>query len=291
MAFMNRDADARDGAEWEGAPERAGDTSREALRRWLRSAFEPEVVRRRTHRCAIAACGLFACVVALAILRPGLYEVGPWIVKLRSVRNPLLLLGGAVLVTLTSARRKRSTAVRPLAALQLVEAWSRWTLGERAFALALAAKLAVTAVNLAGIPGRYLDFHASVGARFEEPLDAVFSRPSRYAQFERFFELCRRELPDDARVLYHGRSEGQILAYVISPRPVFMHPAERYVAWVGHQSLDLGWTLPDDELFPGGLPPPAEGPDLESFVAAHRITHEVWFVESDLAACRIEAIR
>jgi hypothetical protein len=263
--------------------------NREAFRGWLRALFEPEAVRRRTHRGAAVACGIFASVVALALLRPGRYAIGPVVIKLTSLRNPLLELGAAVLVTLATA--KRPVSVRLEATHRLLGVWSDWTIGGRVFAVALAAKLAMTAVNLAALPSQYLEFHGGVRTRFEEPLDAVFRRPDRRTQFERFFELCRRELPEDARVLYRGRSEGQLLAYVLYPRPVFMHPADRYAAWVGHQVLDLGRALPDDKLFPGGLPLPLDAPDLEAFIVAHRITHEVRFVESDLSAWRIRAIR
>jgi len=256
---------------------------------WLRSHLEPEVVRRRTHRGAVVACGFFAFVVSLVLLRPGLYTVGPVVIGLESLRNPLLELGAAVLVTLVT--RKRSFHIPLEAPLRLRALWSGWTTGDRVFAIVLTAKLLITSLNLLRLPGQYFPFLRESATGIDEPLEKVFANGNRYAQFERFFERCRQELPDDARVLYSGRSEGQLLAYILYPRPVFMHPTDRYVAWIGHQVLDLGRPLPDDELFPGSLPPPLEVPSVESFVAAHRITHEVRFVESDLPACRIRAIR
>jgi hypothetical protein len=267
--------------------------NREETRSWRRRQFEPEVVRRRLHRGALVACGLFAVVVSLALLRPGLYTVGPLVIGLDSLRNPLLELGAAVLVAL--ATRKRSFhpslgfLLEPPARLRRL--WLGWTPGGRVFAIVLIAKLLITSLNLLRLPGQYFPFARETRTGSDESLEEVFAHGNRYAQFERFFERCRRELPDDARVLYSGRSEGQLLAYILYPRPVFMHPTDRYVAWIGHQVLDLGRPLPDDELFPGSLPPPLEVPSLESFVAARQITHEVRFVESDLAECRIGAIR
>lgn len=264
--------------------------TREAFRGWLRSQFDPEVIRRRTHLGAVVACGLFAVVASLAFLRPGLYTVGPVVIGLQSRTNPLLGLGMAVLVTLATA--KRLFHVRLMAPRRrLLGLWSGWTTGGRIFAIVLAGKLFMTTLNLIRLPGQYFPFHRGSGTGTDEPLEKVFARQDRNAQFERFFERCRQELPADARVLYLGRGEGQLLAYILYPRPVFMHPTDRYVAWIGHQVLDLGRPLPNDELFPGSLPPPLEVPSLEAFVGSHRITHEVRFVESDLAACRIRAIR
>lgn len=250
---------------------------------------DPESLRRRTHLCGVVACVFFALVVALALLRPGRYAVGPVVIRLNSLSNPLAELGAALLVTLATA--KRTGRFRLKASRRLLGLWSGWTTGGRIFAVALAAKLAMTAVNVARLPGQYLTFHQEARSRLDAPLETAFARGNRYAQFERFFESCRQQLPDDARVIYFGRGEGQLLAYILYPRPVFMHPTDRYVAWVGHQVLDLGRELPNDELFPGGLPLPLDAPSLEEFVSAHRITHEVRFVESDLPACRIRAIR
>lgn len=267
--------------------------SREELRTWLRSQLEPEVVRRRAHRGALVACVLFAVVVSLALLRPGIYTAGPLVIGLESLRNPLLELGAAVLVALATRRRSfhLSFGFRLEPPLRLRRLWFGWTPGGRVFAIVLTAKLLITSLNLLRLPGQYLPSLRDLGNGVDDPLEEVFARGNRYEQFERFFEQCRQELPDDARVLYSGRSEGQLLAYILYPRPVFMHPTDRYVAWIGHQVLDLGRPLPDDELFPGSLPPPLVVPSLESFVAARRITHEVRFVESDLAECRIGTIR
>ncbi len=259
------------------------------LRRWLRSQFEPEVVRRRTHRGAIVAIGLFLVVVAVVLVRPGIYVVGPLVIGLDSLRNPLLELGAAILVTL--ATRKRTFQRRFEVPHRFRAYWSGWTTGGRIFAVVLTAKTLMTGVNLVRLPSLCYPFDRSARTGIEEPIEDVFASEDRYAQFERFFEKCRQELPADARVLYIGRSEGQLLAYILYPRPVFMHPTDRYVAWIGHQVLDLGVPLPDDELFPGSLPPPLEAPSLADFIEVHRITHEVRFVESDLPACRIRAIR
>lgn len=227
--------------------------------------------------------------MALALLRPGHYALGPVVVSLTSLRNPLLELGAAVLVALATARR--ALHVRVELPRRLLASWSGLTLGGRAFAVVLAAKAALTGVDLVRLPGQYFPRLWETRPEIVPSIDAVFAHGNRYAQFERFFERCRRELPEDARVLYFGRGEGQLLAYVLYPRPVFMHPADGYVAWIGHQVLDLGRALPDDDLFPGSVPPPLEAPSLQAFIDSRRITHEVRFVESDLAACRIRAIR
>lgn len=262
---------------------------REELRAWQRRQLEPEVVRRRTHRGALVACGLFAVAASATLLCPGRYTVGPVIVSLRSMTNPLFGLAVSVFVTLATARRPdvRLEASRR----RLLHVWSGWTTGGRLFAIVLAGKLCMTGLDLVRLPGQYFPSLRDSATGTDEPLEKVFAREGRNAQFERFFEHCRRELPADARVLYVGRTEGQLLAYILYPRPVFMHPTDRYVAWIGNQVLDLGRPLPYDELFPGGLPPPLEVESLDSFIESRRITHEVRFVESDLASCSIRAIR
>ncbi|MBK8597986.1 MAG: hypothetical protein IPP07_28020 [Holophagales bacterium] len=264
--------------------------SRKALRAWLRGQFEPEVVRRRTHRGALVSCGLFAVAATVTLLWPGRYTVGPVVVSVRSLTNPLFGFAVSVLVALATTRRPVHARLEA-SRRQLLAHWSGWTTGGRLFAIVLAGKLCMTGLDLVRLPAQLFPVLGGPRTGTDEPLEKVFAREGRNAQFERFFERCRRELPADARVLYMGRTEGQLLSYILYPRPVFMHPTDRYVAWIGNQVLDLGRPLPYDDLFPGGLPPPLEVPSLEAFVASRRITHEVRFVESDLAACRIRDIR
>lgn len=264
--------------------------SPKALRAWIRGQFEPEVVRRRTHRGALVSCGLFAVAVSVTLLWPGRYTVGPVVISVRSMTNPLFGFAASVLVTLATARNPVHARLEAWRR-RLLAHWTGWTTGGRLFAMVLAGKLCMTGIDLVRLPAQLFPVLLGSGPGIDEPLEKVFSREGRNAQFERFFERCRRELPADARVLYVGRTEGQLLSYILYPRPVFMHPTDRYVAWIGNQVLDLGRPLPYDELFPGSLPPPLETPSLESFVASRRITHEVRFVESDLASCRIRALR
>jgi hypothetical protein len=263
---------------------------REELRAWLRSQFEPEVVRRRTHRGALVSCGLFAVAASVTLLWPGRYTVGPVVLSVRSMTNPLFGLAVSVLVTLATTRRPLHTRLEA-SRRRLLAHWTGWTTGGRAFAIVLAGKLCMTGLDLVRLPAQYFPSFRGSENGINEPIEKVFAREGRNAQFEWFFERCRRELPADARVLYVGRTEGQLLSYILYPRPVFMHPTDRYVAWIGNQVLDLGRPLPDDELFPGALPPPLEVESIESFIESRRITHEVRFVESDLASCRIRALR
>lgn len=256
-------------------------------RGWLRKQFEPEVVRRRTHRTAIVACAIFAFLVAVALFRPGSYSVGPVVIGLSSPGNPLLELGAAILVTVASARRSPQLLNEVSRAAVLT--WSGWTTGGRIFALALALKIGMTIVGLGRITDERVSLRRQVRMPFEKTLESVFVRGDRYTRFAVFFERARRQLPADARVVYVGHAECQILAYVVYPRPVFMHPNDRYAAWIEHQTRDYG-HLPDDELFRKSYPPPGTTPSFETFVNDHRITHEVKFVESNLARCRIEAI-
>ncbi len=70
----------------------------EEWREWLGRQFEPDVVRRRTHRGAIVATVIFTFAVAVVLFRPGRYTAGPLVVGLSSLRNPLLEMGAAILV-------------------------------------------------------------------------------------------------------------------------------------------------------------------------------------------------
>jgi hypothetical protein len=167
--------------------------------------------------------------------------------------------------------------------------WSAWSIGGRIFAVVLALQLVAAIVGLARVADQYYELHRIVRVRWLEPLHAAFSVRDRHRQFGRLFEQCRRDLPADARVLYVGRGEGHLLAYVLYPRPVFMHPSERYAAWVGHQLHDMDVT-PEDALFPASFPPPEEALALEAFIESRRLTHRVEFAESDLSRSRWEAI-
>lgn len=258
-------------------------------RRWLRRQFEPPVVRRRTHFCALIASVAFAFVILVVVVRPGFYAVGPLVIGLDSLRNPFIELVVAVTVAVLTARRPSRLNVRfPRAVLAV---WRAWPVGGRVFAVVLALKLAMTIVALGSVADDYFAFHRHLHRRFDEPLEKAFARNNRYRQFELFFERCRLELPADARVLYVGRGEGHLLSYVLYPRPVFMHPDDRYLAWVGSQALDLGWPIPEDELFPASFPPPGGAPALDVFVGSRDLNYRVTFVQSDLPASRIEAIR
>lgn len=245
------------------------------------------MVRRRTHRAAIIASAVFATLVAVVLFRPGLYSVGPIIIGLSSLRNLLLELGAAIFVAAASAKSSRGLLHEVSRAAAVI--WSGWTTGGRIFAVILAAKLAVTIVGLGRIADSYVSFHRQIRTMSNEPLQSAFARDDRYSQFAVFFDRVRRQLPPHARVLYVGHAEGELLAYMICPRPLFMQPNDRYIAWIEHQTRDDG-DMPDDELFPKNYPPPRSVPNFETFIATHRITHQVTFVESDLARCGVEAI-
>lgn len=257
--------------------------------RWVRRQFEPEVVRRRTHFCALVAAGVFAFLILVVLVEPGWYVVGPLVVGLDSLRNPLIELTIAVVVAAATSRRSLRFRVSILRVARAV--WLSWPVGGRVFAVVLALKIVMTIVVVARVADSYLAFHRYVLTRFDESLDEAFATDKRYRQFELFFEQSRRELPDDARVLYVGRGEGHLLSYVLYPRPVFMHPDDRHRAWVGSQALDSGWPLPDDALSPKSFPAPTDSPDVDAFIESRRLTHTVRFEQSDLPACRIEAIR
>ena len=246
-------------------------------------------MRRRVHACASVAALAFLAVLFVALLSPGRYSLGPLVVRLDSIRNPLLELLAAVAVAIASSpRRPESRRLAPLRALRA--RWASWGTGGRIFACALAVKLLVTGVGLARVVDDYVSLHRRELRRFEEPIESVFRKKNRYQQFAYVFERARVELPADARVLYRGRGEGQLLSYVLYPRPVFMHPDDRYSGWIAHQTLDLGEPLPADPLFPSRLGEPEAGPPMEQFIREHALTHAVRFVESDLGRSTIEAI-
>jgi hypothetical protein len=254
---------------------------------WWKEQFRPATVRRRVHRGAAVACLIFSAVLAVAIFFPGRWRIFGILVKLDTIRNPLLEVLASALVFVAT---REGSFDRTKAALRLASrVWSGWDARDRVFALVLAAQIGAGAVHVAKSPDERLALDRWMrrvsGSSFEDAARGT----DWYLQREACFEECRRVLPGSARVLYHGGMEVQLLSYALYPRPVFMPPDEWYAAWISHQRIDR--SLPEDPLFPSGMPGPPAIVPRETFLRGHRITHEVTFLGGDAAQCRIEAVR
>jgi hypothetical protein len=116
-------------------------------------------------------------------------------------------------------------------------------------------------------------------------------RGSDSVPIEGFAALCCKQIPRNARILYHGTQEGWLFAYEVYPRRVFMLPCD----W---QELGGSWhkkrwmfLTPDPLEKYWERPTVTTAAGREEFVRKHGITHEVFYDASRPESCRWEVIR
>lgn len=227
---------------------------------------------------------IFSAVLLVAIVFPGQYYLGPLLISLRSTRNPLWEV---VVCTLLwhglsdeAYPRYRHIVLSTIGLVRRISWYHR-------------VLLALAVVQIALLAATWLHYPAHViSVQRLETLEATqptnqYDEEHERENFDYFAAQCRRELPSDARILYHGHIEGMVFAYEVFPRRVFMLPGEYCdIARSWHKQRWLE-GMPDDPLEPvwhQGLP--TERPDRETFIREHGLTHEVWFDENEPVACR-----
>ena len=109
---------------------------------------------------------------------------------------------------------------------------------------------------------------------------------------DEFAARCCRELPPDARILFHGSHVGSAFAYVVYPRKVFRLPSEAFQVAASIESRPCVKGYPKDPVeayWHRELPLRLE--DREEFIRAHGITHEVFYEADRSAESRWEKVR
>jgi hypothetical protein len=113
------------------------------------------------------------------------------------------------------------------------------------------------------------------------------------SDFDTLCHQCTKQIPANARILYHGPNLGLILAYELYPRPVFMLPQEQkdmfHYCW-RREKWCAGLTAdPLDHFWKWD--PPLTAVSENQFVADHQITCVVTFDEENVANNSIRILR
>src|SRR5262249_12605905 len=102
-----------------------------------------------------------------------------------------------------------------------------------------------------------------------------------------FCKQCDKEIPADARILFHGPNYGLILAYELYPRRVFMLPQEqkhmfhfcwqeeKWCAGIAADPLDRYWKWD----------PPLAPVSEDQFIKEHQITCVVTYDDWKVKNC------
>jgi hypothetical protein len=267
-------------------------------------SFSP-TIRRLINRFGFVMLLVGAVLTIVATIYPDRWHLGPVLIKLRSVRNPAALAVLGYLLWRTTYDGFGAWVKRRIAPVEVqsgrlgdwlrrvaerfVALWRVWGWRDRLMFVAVAAQ-AFFAMRFWEDYPAYLEFERQViGNSYRTPTYEFNGR--KLPVLECFGRRLATELPEDARILFHGQTAGLRLAYEVYPRPVFMLSQEMRVmaaSWhVQPQLADLPgdakpdyWNrrLPDDSV------------DERQFIAEHRITHVVTFDEYDIAKCRVERV-
>jgi hypothetical protein len=235
------------------------------------------------------ALGVLCIVLAfVAYNYPIRCYVGPLRISLRSMRNPITAAAVCALVWYLTSHRNfaRILAGRDAS----LSAWRSCSYGLRAVLLVLVANVALGAYTLVQYPYSLLYVHMWYAIGRESP--AWVDHQVWHSYIQHFAERCQRELPPDARILYHGHIESMEFAYEVYPRRVFMLPCDLYaIAGSWHKQQWLA-GMPNDPLeaywhrdFP------SQTTDRETFIREHGITHEAFFDPDSWFECRFVAIQ
>jgi hypothetical protein len=248
-----------------------------------------------------AACAL------CALLSPGIWSIGPIVVSVRSVKNPISGFVICWMLSFVAAEDSPETVARWV--LPLKSLWAEWTLARRVVGLLLLGHIVVSALGVIGFPITMYDRVQceSEQHRGYEPSPFVTSAvrdptvdlelsaaEDAYADAAVTTPWLRRAIPDeqdllrhahwatdrivqtmeplpaDARILYHGGYECMILAYELYPRRVFLLPDEQ-------AQICEDWMFGSEKessiRWPARFAIPTI--DLGQFLREHRITHDV----------------
>ncbi|HKD38533.1 MAG TPA: hypothetical protein VKB78_17090, partial [Pirellulales bacterium] len=244
-------------------------------------------VRRLANRAGFFVMLSGAVLVLVATFDPDRWQIGPLTIKLRSVRNPAALAVLGYLLWRTTYDGFGGWLKRRIAKLEFqgdrvgdwllaaarrfMVAWRSWKWRERATFVLVAAQVFFTLHFWQDYPA-YLEFERQVIANSYRTVTYELNG-RKLPVLESFSRRLAAELPEDARVLFHGQTAGLRLAYEIYPRPVFMLPQEM-------QLMAASWHVqPQLAELPADAKPdywnrrlPEASVNEGQFVAEHRIT-------------------
>jgi hypothetical protein len=238
--------------------------------------------RRSMLRASAIGVGVAALLLTgVALVWPGLWQLGPFKISLRNTRNLSFVVEGALLVWLATSDRVRKF----VRAIRTTFSW-QWQL---VLAL-LIANVAVAVSAMLVYPQNLTDNFRAARDDVAESIQIKYGH--EFAPLENFAARCCANLPADACILYHGFQEGWVFAYEVYPRRVYMLPSQWWRLAASCHLKPWFLYLPKDPLETYWNHALASNPtERQAFIRAHGITHEVFYDAEKPAACRWEAVR
>ncbi len=241
--------------------------------------------RPTARRWALLAMFIGSLGILLVSFFPGQHHLGPITLSLRSFRNPsrLMMISFAVWYALTDSMYTFLLRARDLAVVD----WHKGSWLRRGLLALAGVQLYFLAEAWSDYPHHVIRVQTLTENMRTEPTNEYQLDKIARRNLENFAIECRQDLPSDARILFHGHIEGMIFAYEVYPCRVFMLPQEYGdIARTWHEQSWLK-GMPDDPLekfWQSKIQ--SETVDRDQFLREHHISHEVWFSEDDLTACR-----
>jgi hypothetical protein len=258
------------------------------------------------NRLGFALMFLAAALTVSAAFFPGRWQIGPVLISLRSMRNPLAAtVLGYVLwrMTYDGFGQWFKRRIRGLenygdqlgvwsrrVGRRFVAVWLRWGWRERLIFTAVASQTFFALHFWQDYPAYLENEHQAIDNLHRMPTYELNGH--RLPVVESFSRRLCAEVPADARILFHGHTAGLRLAYEVYPRQVFMLPQEmRTLAASWHVQPELGELPADRKAAYWQERLPEASIDERQFIAEHHINYVVTFDEYDLAKCRVEPAR
>jgi hypothetical protein len=261
------------------------------------------LARRRINRLGFALLLLGVALTASATFFPGRWQIGPLLISLRSVRNPVAALVLGYILWRTTYDGFGGWLKRRISRLEgygdclgewilritrrFFATWLRWGWRERLMFTAIACQTFFALRFWQDYPAYLENERRAIANSYRLATYELNGR--RLPMVESFsLRLCA-ELPADARILFHGQTAGLRFAYEVYPRQVFMLPQEmNALAASWHVQPQLA-NLPGDEKPAYWNERRAQvSIDERQFIAEHQINYVVTFDEYDLDRCRVE---
>ncbi len=261
---------------------------------------------RSLNRTSFVLMFVFAVLAIVVAVAPGRHHIGPLLISMRSLRNPVCGMALAYILwrstydgfagwllkfmwPLENGSRSFIAYVQRVFT-KLRATWRIWDWRRRCMFALLAGQALLVARFWKDYPSVLSFERAAMASAYSSPTFKMNGQ--RLPTLECFSRMVREQLPPDARILFHGRTAALRFAYEVYPRRVFMLPQEmRELAAAWHVQPQLR-DLPDDphlRFWHDKLPTTSVEP--AEFIRERGIDYIATFDENDLAACRVEAVR
>jgi hypothetical protein len=258
---------------------------------------------RLINRLGFALMLLAAALTVSAAFNPGRWQIGPALISLRSMRNPMAVTALGYILWRTTYDGFGRWLKRRISGLEsygdqlgvwskrvgvrFIAVWLRWGWRERLTFAAVACQTFFALHFWQDYPAYLENEHEAIKNLYRTPTYELNGH--QLPLVESFSRRLCAEVPANARILFHGQTAGLRLAYEVYPRQVFMLPQEmRILAASWHVQPEIGDLPADQKMAYWQERLPEASIDERQFIAEHRINYVVTFDEYDLAKCRVE---